>query len=338
MSRELSLRLMLALLVSFFAVHFMGPKVIMMLHRLHFGQTIYDLGPKTHNNKQGTPIMGGMMVALAAAVCTPVFHPAVWRGVWDWAFALLAVSLLSMLVGFADDWIKAVKKRHEGLTPWQKIAGQVLVSAAFACYCYFSPSVGSAIRIPFIHAVWDLGLLYIPLMTLLIIFMVNSSNLLDGLDGLLSTTSAVGNTGWCVLALLALSAAGEAEDPGYATAAVFAVSVVGGTLGFLRYNRYPAKIFQGDSGSMFIGGVTVGLSLLLRQPLLMLLIDFCMVMSSGSVIIQRMYFKATHGKRIFKMSPIHHHFEMSGYPETQVVSMYAVITALLTVIAVLSAV
>ena len=334
---SLAYRLMLALLCAFLAVHFAGKKVIPWLHSLHFGQTIYDLGPQTHKSKQGTPIMGGMMAAAASVLCVLILHPAKWYGFWDFAVGLVVMSLLCMAVGFADDYIKAIKKRHEGLTPWQKIAGQVISAAGFACYCYFNPWVGSRILVPFTGAEWDLGLWYLPVMTLVIIFMVNSSNLLDGLDGLLSTTTSIGNTGWAVLALLTMSAAAsEGVKDNAATAAIFALAVVGGTLGFLRYNRYPAKCFQGDSGSMFIGGVTVGMALLLRQPLLMIPISFTMLMSSVSVIMQRLYFKATHGKRIFKMSPVHHHFELCGYPETQIVSMYAVITALLTGVAICS--
>ena len=333
----LPIRLMLTVLCSFFLTHFLGKWYIPFLHKLHFGQTIYDLGP-AHKSKQGTPIMGGMMAALAALLFTLIFHGSEWHGFWDAAVGLLGVSLLSMLVGFADDFIKSVKKRHDGLTPWQKIAGQVVVAIAFACYCAFNPSIGTSIRLPFTAAEWDLGIFYIPLMTLVIIFMVNSSNLLDGLDGLLSTTSSIGNTGWAALALMACTAAaGTAAGDNADTCAVFALAVVGGTLGFLRYNRYPAKCFQGDSGSMFIGGATVGLALILRMPLLMILIDVCMLMSSLSVILQRYYFKLTHGKRIFKMSPVHHHFELCGYPETQIVSMYAVITALCTFCAVMSA-
>ena len=334
---NLAYRMLFALVCAFLLVHFAGKKVVPWLHRLHFGQTIYDLGPQTHKSKQGTPIMGGMMTAAASVLCLLVFHPAAWYGFWDFAVGLLLISLLCMAVGFADDYIKSMKKRHDGLTPWQKIAGQTAAAVGFSCYCSFNPSVGSSIRIPFTTAEWDLGILYIPLMAFVIIFMVNSSNLLDGLDGLLSTSSTVGNLGWTLIALFTVRyAVGTAEADNAGTAAIFALAVAGGTMGFLRYNRFPARCFQGDSGSMFIGGVTVGLALLLRQPILMLLINFTMVISSVSVILQRAYFKLTHGKRIFKMSPLHHHFELCGYPETQIVSMYAIITALLTITAVIS--
>ena len=315
----------------------MGPKLIAKLKKMHFGQTIYELGP-AHQQKQGTPVMGGLMMAAGILVATLVFHPAQWRGVWDFALPLIAVSFLSMGVGFADDYIKAVKKRHDGLTPWQKIAGQWVVAVGFTVFCYFHPSVGSRVILPFSGAEWDLGFWYLPLMTITVIFIVNSSNLQDGLDGLLSTVSAVGFSGWAVICLLTLAAlgVGDVARTDVETAGVFAISVVGACVGFLRYNRYPAKTFMGDTGSMLLGGAAVGVAMMLRRPLLLIPIFFTPIMSSVSVILQRYYFKLTHGKRIFLMSPIHHHFEKKGYLETQIVSMYAGVTLILTLIAILS--
>ena len=325
-----------AILISLAAALLIGPPLIRYLKKLHFGQTIYELGP-SQQQKQGTPVMGGLMMAAGILLGSVICHPAKWDGVWDFLFPLLAVSFLSMAVGFADDYIKAVKKRHDGLSPWQKIAGQVIVSLAFSLYCYFSPRVGSSIRIPFTGAEWDLGIFYIPLMTLLVIFIVNSSNLQDGLDGLLGTVTSISSSAWAVICLL-LTVAGEAgkAENGTAVIAVFAMSMVGACTGFLRYNRYPAKTFMGDTGSMLLGGGTVAMAMLLRQPLLLLLTFFTPIMSSVSVIMQRYYFKLTHGKRIFLMSPIHHHFEKKGYSETQIVSMYAGITLILSLIAVIS--
>ena len=331
-------RMMGALLLSAAIALLTGPKLIAYLKKLHFGQTIYELGP-AHQQKQGTPVMGGLMMAAGILVSSLVFHPAHWSGGWDFIIPLLAVSLLSMGVGFADDYIKAVKKRHDGLSPWQKIAGQVIISLGFSLYCYFSPAVGSSIRIPFLNADWDLGIFYIPLMTLLTIFIVNSSNLQDGLDGLLGTVTAVGSSAWaviCLLLMLVPSLAGIADADGAAVTCVFALSTAGACVGFLRYNRYPAKTFMGDTGSMLLGGGAVATAMLLRLPLLLVFIFFTPIMSSVSVILQRYYFKLTHGKRIFLMSPIHHHFEKKGYSETQIVSMYAGITAILSIIAVLS--
>lgn len=330
-------RMIGAVLIALAAALLIGPGLIRYLKKLHFGQTIYELGP-SHQQKQGTPVMGGLMMAAGIFAASLICHPAAWAGGWDFIIPLLAVSFFSMAVGFADDYIKSVKKRHDGLNPWQKIAGQVVVAAGFSVYCYFSPKVGSSIRLPFAGGEWDLGIFYIPVMTLLVIFIVNSSNLQDGLDGLLGTVTAVSSSAWAViclfLAAVPQAVAGNAEDA--ATVGVFAMSMVGACVGFLRFNRYPAKTFMGDTGSMLLGGGTVAIAMLLRQPFLLLLIFFTPIMSSVSVILQRYYFKLTHGKRIFLMSPIHHHFEKKGYTETQIVSMYAGITLVLSLIAVVS--
>lgn len=328
-------RMIGAALIALAVALLLGPRLIQYLKKLHFGQTIYELGP-SHQQKQGTPVMGGLMMAAGILIASLVCHPIPWAGVWDFIIPLLAVSFLSMAVGFADDYIKAVKKRHEGLKPMQKIAGQVIVSLGFSVYCYFSPKVGSSIQIPFTGMEWDLGVFYIPVMTLLVIFIVNSSNLQDGLDGLLSTVTTVSSASWAVICLILLVSARAADSVDTATVGVFAMSMVGACIGFLRFNRYPAKTFMGDTGSMLLGGATVAMALLLRQPLLLLLSFFTPIMSSVSVIMQRYYFKLTHGKRIFLMSPIHHHFEKKGYSETQIVSMYAGITMILSLIAIVS--
>ena len=334
-------RMIAALLLSLGIALGMGPWLIRRLKKLHFGTVIYELGP-AHQQKQGTLVMGGLMIAAGVTVSMLLLHPWPWTGLWDPALGLLAVSLLSMAVGFADDWIKAVQKRHEGLTPWQKIAGQVVAAAGFACWCYFHPQIGSSISVPFLHREWELGIWYLPLMTLTVIFYVNSTNLQDGLDGLLGTITTVSSGAWTMVVLFGVYALNG--DAGFAApAGIFAVSLMGGCVGYLRYNRYPARVFMGDTGSMFIGGATVGLAMILRQPLLLILIGICPLISSFSVILQRYYFKLTRrfsqdhqGRRLFRMSPVHHHFEKKGYTETQIVSMYAGVTAVAGMIAVLS--
>ena len=334
-------RIAISLLLSLGITLLIGPKVLDELRKLKFGQTIYELGP-AHQQKQGTPTMGGLMMVCAVTVAVLAAHPARWYGCRDFVLALLAVSVLSMLVGFTDDYIKVAKKRNLGLNAKQKLVMQVFIALAFSCYCYFHPQVGSSIVVPFVNVEWDLGICYIPLMTLVMMFMINSANLQDGLDGLLSTVSGIGNIGWGCVACCMAVAAGSAElGPQYQGVAVFAVAMTGAAMGFLRFNYYPAKVFMGDTGSMFIGGATVGMAMLLRQPLLMLLLSFTMVMSSVSVILQRYYFKYTRkkygeGRRIFKMSPIHHHFEKCGMTETQIVKMYGIVTGVLSVLAVLS--
>ena len=330
------LRMILALILSAAIVLLTGPKLIAWLRKLKLGQTMYELGPQSHLKKQGTPIMGGLCIALGCVVAFIVCGATL--GAWDHMLALLFVALGSMAVGFGDDWIKMVKKRHEGLKPMQKIIGQAAVCIGFACYCYFHPEVGSKVIVPFVNIEWDLGIFYIPLLALTVLFMVNSANLQDGLDGILSSVTAVGSIGWASIALIAATTAFAAENN---TIAVFALALCGACIGFLRFNHYPATVFMGDTGSMFIGGAVVGMAMLLRQPFLLLLIGFTMVMSSVSVILQRYYFKLTRKltgtpKRLFKMSPIHHHFEMCGMKETQIVLMYAIVTLALSVIAVVS--
>lgn len=337
-------RMLFALILSAALVLLAGPRVIPALRRLKLGQTIYELGPQSHKQKQGTPIMGGLLFAGATLVTGLALHPSQWFGVWDFMLALLAFSLATMGVGFADDFIKTVKKRSLGLTPWQKIIAQVVTAVAFAAYCYVHPQVGSKVIVPFVNVEWDLGICYIPLLSLTIIFMANSANLNDGVDGLLSSVTAVGSMTWSLMALfMALAVAGTqaAYAANLQSVAVFAAAVMGGVIGFLRFNRHPATVFMGDTGSFFIGGATVGVAMLLRQPFLLLLVAFPMVASSASVILQRYYYKATRKlygtpRRLFKMAPIHHHFELCGMSEHKIDIMYATVTAVLSAVALLS--
>ncbi len=335
------LRLILALILSLVAMLLIGPRVLPILRKMKFGQTIYELGPQSHQVKQGTPTMGGLMFAGVSSVIALVLCLfSLKNGFWDFSLALIAVSLGSMLIGFVDDYIKVVKKRNLGLIWWQKIIGQVAVAVAFSAYCYFNPYVGSKVLVPFFNVEWDLGWTYIPLMSMVMIFMINSANLQDGLDGLLSSVSVIGSAAWGIIALvimLGIGADAPAETvANYGNLAIFAMALAGALMGFLRFNHYPASVFMGDTGSMYIGGAMVGMAMLLKLPLFMLLICFTMIASSLSVIIQRIYFKVTHGKRIFKMSPIHHHFELSGMTETQIVAMYAIVEGLLCLMALLS--
>ena len=338
------LRMLVALILSAVIVLVSGPKVIPALRKLKFGQTIYDLGPQSHKAKQGTPTMGGVMIAagalIAAVVCT-VGIPG-----WSFMLPLVLMSAGSMAVGFADDWVKVVKKRSLGLTPKQKIAGQLVVCVAFTLYCYLHPSVGSSIIVPFFNVEWDLGIFYIPLLSLTILFMINSANLQDGLDGILSTVTSVDNVAWAGIAVMFMTAAAASNAvlaAEYQSVAIYAMALCGACIGFLRFNKYPATVFMGDTGSEYIGGAVVGMAMLLREPFLLLLITFTMVASSVTVIIQRYYYKATRKiygepRRLFKMTPIHHHFELCGYKETQIVKGYGVCTAILSLIAILSAI
>lgn len=325
------------------------PKFLPYLKKLKFGQTIYDLGPKAHLAKQGTPNMGGIVIAGATVISGVAFG--IWAsvknglslGLRNPLWAMLFVCLGSMAVGFADDFVKDVKKRHEGLTPKQKLMGQVVVGLVFALYGYFF--LGSDVVLPFTEKTWDLGVLYIPIMTVLVMFMTNSANLQDGVDGLLSSVTVVGLAVFGVIAAFlgdSMKLSPFAENlNGYPVLAAMCFALVGACIGFLRFNHHPAKIFMGDTGSMFIGGAMVGAAMLMKCQFLLIPICFTCLCSSGSVMLQTGYFKLTRkkygkGRRIFKMAPIHHHFELCGMKENQIVAMYAVVTLVLSLIAIWS--
>ena len=317
------------------------PKFLPYLKKLKFGQTIYELGPQAHLAKQGTPNMGGIVIA-GATVVTLIVLSIVSTAMQDASFgldnplwALLFVALGSLAVGFADDYIKDVKKNHEGLKPKQKLMGQVVVGLLFSLFCFFY--VGSDVIIPFTRHTWDLGIFYIPIMTVLVMFMTNSANLQDGVDGLLSSVTVVGMAAFGVIALFM----SDAQSVWYQVIACGCFALVGACIGFLRFNRHPAKIFMGDTGSMFIGGMMVGAAMLMKLEFLLIPICFTCIMSSVSVMLQTGYFKITKkkygkGKRIFKMAPIHHHFELCGMNENQIVMMYAAVTLVLSLIGVWS--
>ena len=317
------------------------PKFLPYLKKLKFGQTIYELGPQAHLAKQGTPNMGGIVIA-GATVVTLIVLSIVYTAMQGAPFgldnplwALLFVALGSLAVGFADDYIKDVKKNHEGLKPKQKLMGQVVVGLLFSLFCFFY--VGSDVIIPFTKSTWDLGIFYIPIMTVLVMFMTNSANLQDGVDGLLSSVTVVGMAAFGVIALFM----SDAQSVWHQVIACGCFALVGGCIGFLRFNRHPAKIFMGDTGSMFIGGMMVGAAMLMKLEFLLIPICFTCIMSSVSVMLQTGYFKITkkkygQGKRIFKMAPIHHHFELCGMNENQIVMMYAAVTLVLSLIGVWS--
>lgn len=305
------------------------PMLIKYMRGRQFGQTIYRLGPQAHLGKQGTPNMGGILIASASVVTALAY--ALYQGVAWRLLPILLTAIGCMAVGFADDYIKVVQKEHEGLKPRQKVFGQILVGLLFSLYCYFA--VGSRVLLPFTKTTWDLGLLYVPLMTVLVVFMTNSANIQDGADGLLSSVTVVGAVAMGIIAL-GMEPAVAPRDGAASAGMLFALA--GACIGFLRYNRHPAQIMMGDTGSMLIGGVFVAVSMLLGLQLWLILVCFTMIMSSLSVVIQRLYFKATKGKRIFKMSPIHHHFELSGMSENQIVLMYTLVTLGLSLIAVLA--
>ncbi len=326
----LILGFILSIICTFIVAHYFLP----FLQKLKFGQPIYELGPESHQAKQGTLTMGGLMFAGVTSVLTLILSAVYSISVST--MVLIIFSILGMMIGFADDFTKIHKKHNLGLIWWQKIVAQTVIAFLFTLYCYANPTIGSAIIIPFFSVEWNLGIWYFPVMILLIMFIINSANLQDGLDGLLSSVSIVGNVAWSAILMFLLLTASSVRNADYFGILLFCLTLTGSLMAFLRYNFNPAKVFMGDTGSMFIGAAMVGVAMLLRQPLLLILIAFTMIMSSVSVILQRAYFKLTHGKRIFKMSPIHHHFEKSGMNEPQIVAMYSVTECALSILAVLS--
>ena len=353
----------LAAVMAMAVVFLVMPKFLPYLKKLKFGQTIYDLGPKAHLAKQGTPNMGGIVTAIATVFSTVAITVVVGiKNGWTfglgnalWPLLLITVGCMA-LFGFPDDYIKDVKKDHEGLKPKQKLVGQMIVGLVFSLYCFLY--VGSDVILPFTDKTWDLGWFYIPVMTVLVMFITNSANLQDGVDGILSSVTVIGMAAFGLIAVFFAqtiistekTAAAEAlynafpmTDPKawFRPVSLLCFALAGASIGFLRYNRHPAKIFMGDTGSMFIGGAFVGVSMLMKCQFLLIPIAFTCIMSSVSVMMQTAYFKYTRkktgtGKRIFKMAPLHHHFELSGMKENQIVLMYAAVTLVLSLIAVWS--
>ena len=323
-----------AVLIAFAAALAMGPWAIRLLHRLKFGQNVYELAPESHQKKQGTPTMGGLLFALVTVAVGSVLRFGGFEIQPDMAAALALFAVLNMAIGFLDD-IKKIRshKNQGGLTEKQKLVMQFVTAAAFTAYCYLHPQVGSSIYIPFAGVEWDIGLAYFPVMIFVIICTTNGSNLLDGEDGLLASVTGVIAAFFAIVSLLLAATLRGAAQENVLNTGVLCAAAVGALLGFLRYNLHPAKVIMGDSGSMFLGGLVAGVAMLLRLPLLLPLVAGAYAVSLLSVFMQRMYFKATHGKRIFKMSPLHHHFELCGIPEARIVSMYAIVTILLCLLA-----
>lgn len=327
-------RVIWATVLSFAVAMILGPVVIPWLKKMKFGQTIYELGLESHKVKQGTPTMGGIIFAVPMVIVPLIFSTADQR----WSFLPMALfSTLGFgLVGFVDDYIKVSKKRSLGLTPMQKIVPQLVISLALSIWAYCTPEIGSALLIPFADKVWDLGIFYIPVMMFILVGTVNSANLLDGVDGLLSSCSLI-DFATMTLVCLALGAADPANAGNMTNMMVFCGAAAGGVLGFLRFNTYPANVFMGDVGSFTIGGALVAVAMVTRSALLLPLIALAMLVSSLSDIIQVGYFKYTKkktgvGKRVFRMAPLHHHFEKGGMPETRIVSMYMTVTTLLCLV------
>ena len=305
-------------LISFAISALLGPVVIPYLRRLKVGQTTRDDGPQSHLKKNGTPTMGGIMILLAVVVTSLIYmkdYPKI--------LPILFLTLGFGIIGFIDDYIKVVLKRSMGLRAWQKMALQIVVTGLFVYYLIvFHPEM-LLMKIPFMSGkLLDLGILSIPAVFVVVIGTVNGTNFTDGLDGLASSVTVMVATFFSVVAIGAESGI----EP-------ITCAVVGALLGFLLFNVHPASVFMGDTGSLALGGFVAGTAYMLQMPIFIVIVGAIYLIEVLSVMLQVSYFKMTKGKRIFKMAPIHHHFELCGWSETRVVAVFSIVTALLCLVA-----
>lgn len=310
----------MSVVISFVVSVVLGPFIIPFLRKLKVGQTVRDDGPQTHLKKSGTPTMGGILI-LISIVVTSVIYMKDYPGIMPILFATLGFGL----IGFLDDYIKVVLKRSMGLRAWQKMLGQILVTGIFAYYMTHYAGVSLAMKIPFAEGKYlDCGIFNIPILFFIVIATVNGANFTDGLDGLASSVTVMIATFFTVVAV------GTASGIEPVTCAV-----VGALLGFLLFNVYPASVFMGDTGSLALGGFVAATAYMLQMPLFIPIVALVYAVEVTSVMIQVGYFKLTGGKRFFKMAPIHHHFELCGWSETRVVTVFTIVTAILCLVALL---
>ena len=313
--------MVLPILISFAISAALGPVVIPLLRRLKFGQTVRDDGPKSHLKKSGTPTMGGLII-LAGIVITSLLYVKDYPGI----IPILFVTAGFGIIGFLDDYIKIILHRSEGLTPGQKMFGQFLVTGVFVYYYYRFTGGDMEMLIPF----WPehylhLGWLAVPVAFLAIIGTVNGANFTDGLDGLASSVTVL------IATIFTVVAVGTKSGLHPITCAV-----VGSLMGFLLFNVYPASVFMGDTGSLALGGFVASTAYMLKMPMFILIVALIYWVEILSVMIQVTYFKLSGGKRIFRMAPIHHHFELGGWSETRVVAVFSIVTAILCLVGILA--
>ena len=319
---NLSLSVFMPVIISFLISVVFCPILIPFLRKLKFGQTEREEGPQSHLKKNGTPTMGGLVI-LASILLTSLIY----IGKFTEILPVLFMTLGFGLIGFLDDYSKVVKKRSLGLTPLQKMALQFIVTGVFIYYYFKIAGLDTSIKIPFVSGdgfvmpTW----LFIIFVFIVVLGTVNGVNFTDGLDGLASGVTVIVATFFTIAAL--------SLNPSMTP---ITGAVVGSLLGFLLFNTYPARVFMGDTGSLALGGFVSSIALMLHMPLFIVIIGLIYLVEVLSVILQVGYFKLTHGKRIFKMAPIHHHFELCGYSETQVVAAFSIVTALLCLVGIMA--
>lgn len=306
-------------IISFAISALLGPVVIPFLRKLKVGQTERK-ELESHQKKMGTPTMGGVMI-LASIIITSLIYIKDYPKIVPILFLTVAFGI----IGFLDDYLKVVLKRSDGLLAWQKMLCQIGVTALFAIYMWKYSGVSLSLLIPFSGGkYWDIGWVAIPLMFIVVIGTVNGTNFTDGLDGLASSVTIMVATFFSVVAI----GMNSGVEP-------ITCAVVGALTGFLLFNVYPASVFMGDTGSLALGGFVAGTAYMLQMPIFILIVGLIYLVEVLSVMIQVTYFKKTGGKRIFRMAPIHHHFELGGWSETRVVAVFSITTAILCLIALL---
>ena len=328
------MEIILAAIVSFVVTAVVGKLLIPALVRLKAGQSIKEIGPKWHMSKQGTPTMGGLMFIIGIGVAIVICG---WNGMLAGNFQHLYVYLFALVfggIGYIDDYQKVKHHQNTGLTAPQKCLLQLAAAVAFLCLMRYEGMLSPNLYIPFFntHLVLNWGV-YLVFAAFVIVGTVNAVNITDGIDGLSSsvTLPVAAFFTWegCMPVLAALPAY-------YGQLSIFSAALLGGLLGFLLYNHYPAKVFMGDTGSLFLGGAVAALAFAYDMPLILILLGFVYICETLSDIIQVAYFKLTHGKRIFKMAPLHHHFEMCGWSEKKVVAVFTAVSLLFCLLAVVA--
>lgn len=317
------IRILITLLAAFAAGLLIGRVLLPVLRALKAGQSIREVGPSWHVSKNGTPTLGGILFIAATLICVLTGIPAAREGDYAHLF-VFAFALFFGVIGFLDDFISIRYHRNLGLTALQKSALQLAVAACYLMLLRYTGHLSSELYIPFANVAIEIPwVVYLIFAMFIIVGCVNAVNLTDGVDGLAaSVTIPV-----LVFFLVAAVAAGQMG------LSLFCAALIGGLLAFLVYNFHPAKMFMGDTGSLFLGGVVCGLAFALDMPLILILVGLVYIIETVSVILQVSYFKLTHGKRIFKMTPIHHHFEMCGWSEIKIVAVASAMTVVMCALA-----
>lgn len=309
---------LVAVVLAFAICAVLGPIVIPMLRKMKCGQTVREDGPEAHLKKTGTPTMGGILILFGVIVASLPYI-----GTYQEAAPVLFLTIGFGMVGFLDDYIKIVCRRSMGLSAWQKLTGQIIVTGVFVYYLQHYTNISLVMQIPFAEGQYiDLGGWSIPVLFLVVLGTVNGTNFTDGLDGLAGSVTVMVAVFFSVVAI--------GKDSGIAPVTC---AVVGALMGFLLFNVHPAEVFMGDTGSLALGGFVAACGYMLQMPLYIAIVGVVYLIEVASVILQVGYFKLSGGKRLLKMAPLHHHFELCGWSETKIVALFTIVTALMCLVA-----